>query len=244
MPFTYDRGDVADDYARYRGTHPSVLGGLIEGAAIGPASRVLEVGCGSGNYVRALQELTGCSAWGIDPSARMLDHARQGDGQIHWGVGRADDLPPQVRFDLIFSVDVIHHVDGTLAHMEATHDALGPGGALCIVTDSEWIIRHRQPLSTYFPETVPLDLERYPRITALRSEMAQAGFVAVRERQVEYACVLEDIEPYRAKAFSCLHLISETAFRHGLARMENDLRRGPITAVTRYLLLWGTKSQS
>ncbi|OFX26719.1 MAG: hypothetical protein A2Z07_02230 [Armatimonadetes bacterium RBG_16_67_12] len=47
------------------------------------------------------------------------------------------------------------------------------------------------------------------------------------------------VHPYRDRAFSSLHLIPQEAFARGLARMEQDLREGPIHCVSRYLLLWG-----
>jgi hypothetical protein len=71
--------------------------------------------------------------------------------------------------------------------------------------------------------------------------MAEAGFGAVEDTVVEFAYLLSDIQAYRDKAFSSLHLISDRAFRAGIARMEGDLRDGPIPCVSRYLLLWGRK---
>jgi hypothetical protein len=118
---------------------------------------------------------------------------------------------------------------------------LAPGGRACTVTDSAQIIRDRQPLSTYFPETVPYELARYPRMHALRAHMAAAGFDALEGHTVEHTYLLHDAGPYRARTYSALHLISEAAFRRGLARMERDLARGPIVCTPRYVLLWGMK---
>ncbi len=41
--------------------------------------------------------------------------------------------------------------------------------------------------------------------------------------------VLYDAGPFRAKAYSCLHLISENAFALGLARLEEDLPLGCVS---------------
>lgn len=71
--------------------------------------------------------------------------------------------------------------------------------------------------------------------------MKQAGFGEVAENTVELAYRISDIQAYRDKAFSSLHLISKEAFERGLARMEKDLQAGPIQCLSRYLLLWGTK---
>jgi hypothetical protein len=71
--------------------------------------------------------------------------------------------------------------------------------------------------------------------------MAQAGFEEIEEQTVESRLELFDIQPYRTKAFSALHLISEEAFQRGIERMERDLRAGPIPWIVRYVLLWGVK---
>ena len=238
LPMGYDA--LAADYARHRRVHPEVLKNLLLVGEIGASSRVLEVGCGTGNYTVALQGAVGCTCWGIDPSEEMLALARRSGGGILFRAGMAERLEfdPE-SFDLVFSVDVIHHVADRAAYLREACRVLRRGGKLCTVTDSEEIICRRQPLTTHFPETVEPELQRYPRVGELKTLMAEAGFGAVEDAVVEFAYVLSDIQAYRDKAFSSLHLISDRAFRAGIARMERDLRDGPIPCVSRYLLLWG-----
>jgi ubiquinone/menaquinone biosynthesis C-methylase UbiE len=219
-----------------------VLEALVTTSGVGAGSRVLEVGCGTGNYITAVQQGTGSSCWGIDPAEQMLSMAGEASGKVVLQRGGAEKLDfPDGFFDLVFSVDVIHHVGDRTAYFREAHRVLKPRGRVCTVTDSEWIIRHRQPLATYFPETVEADLERYPRIAELRQVMEQAGFGGIAEDTVEIRYDLVDAQPYRDRAFSCLRLISDEAFHRGMQRMERDLRTGPVQCVPRYLLLWGTK---
>ena len=222
--------------------HPQVLKGLLAGGDVRRASHVLEVGCGTGNYISAMAAYTGCAAWGIDPSEQMLAHARARSTAVAFQSGWAEalDFSPDT-FDLVFSVDVIHHVVDRPASFQEAYRVLRSGGRLCTVTDSEDIIRRRQPLSVYFPESVAVELARYPTIADLSESIRQAGFTSLGEQIVEYAFTTTDIQAYRDKAFSSLHLISETAFQAGLRRMEADLQKGPIQCVPRYLLLWGSK---
>jgi hypothetical protein len=110
------------------------------------------------------------------------------------------------------------------------------------VTDSEWIIRQRRPLTAYFPETAAVELRRYPPAPDLLALLADAGFQQIAARQVEFPYLLTDAQPYREKAFSSLHLIPEAAFKKGLAHLEQDLAQGPIACVSYYVLLWGTKA--
>jgi hypothetical protein len=95
--------------------------------------------------------------------------------------------------------------------------------------------------TAYFPETVQIDLARYPHMNELRKWMEYAGFVNLFEKEVAFAYRRSDMQASRDKAFSVLHLISEEAFRKGLQHMEQDLRSGPIPCVWRYVMLWGTK---
>ena len=239
QPLNYDQ--LAAEYARHRLVHPGVLQALRRAAH--EDDNVLEVGCGTGNYILALHEQVGCRCWGIDPSAEMLARARERAPSIRFSPGRAERLDyPDASVDLIYSVDVIHHVQDRLTYIQEAHRVLALGGRICTATDSEWIIRHRQPLATHFPETVEIELARYPPIPTLRTLYEQAGFVEVSEHVVEFHYTLADIRAYRDKAYSALHLISDEAFRRGIARMEADLWNGPIPCVSRYTLLWGVKT--
>lgn len=237
-PIDYDL--LAAEYARSRQVHPGVLASLC--AATDSDMRALEVGCGTGNYIIALQRYTGCPAWGIDPSTEMLVHARRQGSPVLFGPGTAEELPfEQATFDLIFAVDVIHHVRNRAAYYEHAYRVLDAGGWICTATDSEWIIRHRRPLAVYFPETVESELARYEPIPSLKALMAHTGFERITAPMVECTYDLTDIRPYREKAFSVLHLIPDAAFRRGIEQMEADLARGPISCVSRYTLLWGHK---
>lgn len=238
-----DYNRVADEYARNRQINPEVLQALMSTSSVGKESVVLEVGCGTGNYIIALVANTGCRGWGIEPSIEMLSRARARASSVRFEQASAENigLAPNV-FDLVFSVDVIHHVSDCAAYFQGAYRVLKLGGRLCTVTDSAAIIQRRQPLSVYFPETITPELKRYPTTADLTAWMQRAGFVDVREQEVEFPYEITDLQTYREKAFSALHLISEAAFQSGIERMEADLRdAGKIQGVSRYVLLWGTK---
>jgi hypothetical protein len=128
-----------------------------------------------------------------------------------------------------------------LYYFKSAWRTLKPGGRICTVTDSESIIRNRQPLTEYFPATVEIELRRYPHTDMLRAEMTGAGFCQQCEESVEFAYPLTDCTAYRAKAYSALHLIPQEDFERGIAHMEHDLRHSPIACASRYVLLWGIK---
>jgi ubiquinone/menaquinone biosynthesis C-methylase UbiE len=249
MAVDYDR--AAGEYAAHRRVHAGVFRELSTRCELAAGARLLEVGCGTGNYIRhlarqmavgALSEDAGCVAFGLDPSPGMLSRARAQPGPVHWLVGRAEQLPfGDDSLDLVFAVDVIHHVTDRPAYFREAARVLGPGGRLCTVTDSADMIRRREILSGYFPETVPHELARYPRLIELEALMAGAGLVAGPVTAVEATYEITSTRPFRDRAYSALHLIPEAAWRSGLARLEQDLARGPLRAVSRYTCVWGRR---
>lgn len=236
--FNFDK--IARQYARYREIHPGVLRNLLK--SIDENTKVLEIGCGTGNYIIALNSLTNCRAWGVDISEEMLSTAKSRTDRVIFKLSDAVRLDFHNEFfDFVFSVNVIHHIKDYRSYYEEAFRVLKCGGRIVTVTDSEWILRNRRPLTLYFPETLEVDLKRYPPIEKLRDIMREVGFCNVKEEMTEYYYYLTDISAYREKSFSSLNLISEEAFKKGIERMEEDLKRGPIPCVSRFTMLWGEK---
>lgn len=237
-----DYDALAAAYATNRAVYSPVLLPLVAAAQSRPTPQILEVGCGTGNYLGALTAAMECTGWGIDPSAAMLDVARARHPRLRLCQGRGEMLPfAAASFTLLFSVDVVHHVPRVDLYFREAHRLLALDGLICTATDSERIIATRQPLAVYWPQTVASELQRYHPIERLRGWMTAAGFSELREELVEHPYQLNNIQAYRDRAFSTLRLISDDAWRTGLARMEHDLTQGPIPCVARYVLLWGRK---
>ena len=233
---------LAREYAQHRGTLPAVMETLIEGGSLTRDSRVLELGCGTGNYIGTLEETVGCASWGVDRSEEMLAHARARAGDVELVLGDATHLGfANNSFDLVFSVDVIHHIDAKEVFYQEAYRVLGPGSRLCTMTHSEELIRNSMVMSRYFPETVAVNLARYPRIGELRAWMRGAGFGDLSQETITSRLEIADSGCYAAKANSTLHLIPQDAFERGLACLGSDLAHGPITGVQRQLALWGSK---
>lgn len=238
MRIDYDQ--LAAAYAANRSVHPAVFAALL--SAVTGDSDVLEIGCGTGNYIGALQAATGAACWGIDPSTEMLDVARRRWPGVRCECAGGEALLFEpARFDLLFSVDVVHHLVDPAAAFGEARRVLRAGGVFCTVTDSQRIIETRVPLSLYWPETVAVEQARYHATARLATWLEQAGFASLREETVEHRYPLTDAAPYRARAYSVLRLIDEAAFARGLARLVADLARdGEISCTARYTLLWAS----
>lgn len=232
--------DLAADYARHRRVHPDVLERLLH--ATGGARDILEVGCGSGNYYEAIATMTNARVVGIDPSSAMIGQLLERLPAAETNVASGEVIPyPDSSFDMVFSIDVIHHLDDRDAYFAEAMRVLRHRGLMITATDSEDDIVRRVPLSSHFPETIPHERRRYPAITAIREAMEQSGFNLLSNEQIERSTPLTDISPFRNKAFSVLHLISDEEHRRGMERLEADLANGSIEARSLYTLVIGKK---
>ena len=235
-----DYDQAADRYAAHRQIHGGVFRELCMRSMPDPDARVLEIGCGTGNYTAALTQTLGCTTYGLDPSIEMLSRACS--DKVHCLLGRAEQLGfADASFHLVYSVDVIHHIGDRAAFYREGARVLQPGGWLCTVTDSADMLSRRELLSGYFPETVKVELARYPRISQLETWMNRAGLVSIQVFAVEEPYQVTSIHPFRDRAYSSLHLIAEEAWQAGLERLERDLARGPIQGMARYACVWGRK---
>jgi SAM-dependent methyltransferase len=251
QPVNYD--EISQTYDHVRHGDLALVRRLIRALPARPGLRVLDIGCGTGNYTDLFQKLTQLEVYGIDPSEGMLAKARQKNSDLTFKVGQADDIPSDENFfDFVYMTDVIHHVPDIKAMFTEIWRVLRspdpesgePGGMGCIVTQSHQQIEAR-PIACYFPGTAEVDKARYPDIPEI-VEIAQArGFVQVEsEILTEEALELDNIylELVREKGYSMLHLISEEEYQAGLAKLEQALQNGPvIVQPSGGTLVWFTK---
>jgi SAM-dependent methyltransferase len=118
----------------------------------------------------------------------------------------------------------VHLVDRPRAFAEARR-VLAAGGRLVIATfdpshfDAFW-------LNGLFPSLEAIDRARFPTREALRAELAQAGFAAVRATPLRQHGTLDRetaLEKIRGRHISTFDLLGEDEYRAGLARAEREL---------------------
>jgi 2-polyprenyl-3-methyl-5-hydroxy-6-metoxy-1,4-benzoquinol methylase len=92
-------------------------------------ARVLDVGCSTGNFGQALEQLKGCTVVGVDLNAEDIEEAAQRISAAHvfdiTGPGARELLGT---FDVVVFADVIEHLPDPRAALRAVHDLLGEGG--------------------------------------------------------------------------------------------------------------------
>jgi SAM-dependent methyltransferase len=95
---------------------------------------VLDVGCGSGNFLRCMKE-KGFSVFGIEPSGSGSDYARNEHGlDIYHGM-MEDYLAAQAgqRFDVITLLNVLEHLTDPAGALVQLRQALVSDGVLAVV---------------------------------------------------------------------------------------------------------------
>ena len=101
------------------------------------ASRVLDVGCGTGELLRRVRaNVPDAALAGLDPVPEMLDVARDKlSGRADLRVGYAERLPWDAgTFDVVVSCNMFHYISHPLAALREIARVLRPAGAL-VLTD-------------------------------------------------------------------------------------------------------------
>lgn len=109
---------------------------LTAAADLTPTSRVLEIGCGTGQLTVPLA-MRGCAITALDLSLSMVDLARRNLAAypattVELSAFETWPLPP-VPFDLVVSATAFHWIDPATRTAKAA-EALRPGGTLALIT--------------------------------------------------------------------------------------------------------------
>jgi ubiquinone/menaquinone biosynthesis C-methylase UbiE len=102
-----------------------------------PATRVLDVGCGTGELLRRLRaKYPDAVLAGLDPVSEMLAVARDKlSGKEDLRIGYADSLPWQVgSFDVVASCNMFHYISHPVEALREMARVLRPGGTI-VLTD-------------------------------------------------------------------------------------------------------------
>ncbi len=153
---TADYDGFAEAYAAE--TESSLLNGYYARPAIlnlaGDVAgrRILDVGCGAGPLFEALRD-RGAVVTGVDPSAKMLELARQrlGDDATLLQADLNDPLPfPDDAFDDAIACLVLHYLEDWTAPLAELRRVLTPGGRLIVAVNHPFVYKFVYPDRNYF----------------------------------------------------------------------------------------------
>lgn len=143
----FDRVDAAADAARYveyldaQAATPfwrERKRATIEALGLAPGMRALDVGCGTGDDVRAMAARCG-DAVGVDASSVLIEEARSRGGEgVRFELARAEQLPfEDGSFDALRVERTLQHVVDLDRVLGELLRALRPGGAL-VALEPDW----------------------------------------------------------------------------------------------------------
>lgn len=249
MTVNYDA--IAKDYDRryeindYSGIEEALL------AFVGqPTGRVLEVGCGTGHWLRVLSE-RGVSVAGVDASSNMLDYAHDQAPRAALAQARAEHLPwSNESFDSVFCINAFHHFEDKAGFLAEARRVLGPGGkVMTIGLDPHpgvdyWYIYE------YFEPVLEIDKRRYPPSSQIRAWMQVVGFSDVRTSEVQHVpgqisarAAFEEGRLARGMT-SQLAVLTDEQYEKGINRIRRDLEaaetRGGMLMLCADLRVYGT----
>ncbi|MCU1543498.1 MAG: SAM-dependent methyltransferase [Microbacteriaceae bacterium] len=128
-------GDFADSARR----------AVIAAAGVSTGSRVLDVGCGSGELL-AMVDALGAVGSGTDPSRRMLAIARARAPRADLRHGCAESLPwPAHAFDVVTAFNSLQFAEDTDEALAELARVVVPGGLVAV---SNWAERELNDLDT------------------------------------------------------------------------------------------------
>lgn len=223
--------EVAKDYdQRYlKNPHQGVLNALRGFLSEENLHKVLEVGCGTCHWLKALISIDNAILLGIDPSYQMLKGAETPHG-ISLCQGVAENLPIiSSSIDFLYVVNALHHFEDKISFFREGHRVLSKGGRLVIIGMDPRDGRNQWYIYKYFKGTYNTDLNRFPSRTQIIKWFSKYGFEDIIIRDVEIIHdpkhgfeVLKD--PFLKKSTcSQLNLISDTAYQKGLEKLKESL---------------------
>lgn len=231
MKVDYDT--YADLYEYTRDTEPIVYSMLIHLLKPTRDDKLLDFGCGTGNYLYRLKLDYGIEAYGIEPAIKMRKIAEAKLPNSCILDGNHKIIPfPQGYFNKIYVTDVIHHVHELEVLFYNLAEAAATNAKLCICTESAAQLCEKYWIK-YFPEIATADLQRFHRIEDIVKSGRENGWIHKKTVTTEEETISEIshnfMERVRQKTLSVFHLISNEAYAHGLSLMEADYhKRVPI----------------
>lgn len=158
---------------------------ILEGASIGPSSRVIEIGCGTGLFTAAFAD-SGAEIVAVDLSPELLALAAERNlARVRFIEKNFEDCELEGPFDAVIGSSILHHLDLQRA-LPAILNLLKPGGRLSfaepnMLNPQIFCERH---FRSFFPSVSP-DETAFVR-AKLRRQLQASGFEAIQIRPFDW----------------------------------------------------------
>jgi ubiquinone/menaquinone biosynthesis C-methylase UbiE len=236
---------IARKYGDLRNWDSPIPKRIVEIGRISEGTKVLDLGCGTGNLISAVRTITGCIPYGLDASQKMLEVAK---GKVRDGTfvhGNVSDIPfPNGSFDCVIGALFIHHVPSHLREkvISESYRVLSTGH-LIIQTMSHQLIE-KMGFGEFFPEALEVTRRGFPKIVELESLYDNAGFINVTSETVHDKPITigEFYNMAKNKVLSTLERISPESYDEGMEKLRLYMEENPDRKFDRLMtLVYGEK---
>jgi SAM-dependent methyltransferase len=150
---------------------------LLDG--IRPGDRVLDLGCGAGDFTAEIAR-AGATPVGVEVAEAALARARSRHPALHFRLAPIEGPLPlgDGEFDVVFSSEVIEHVADTARWLSEVRRVLAPDGRLLLTTPSHGRVRVALGGVERFSEPLGDHLHLYTR-RSLREVLGELGLDGV-----------------------------------------------------------------
>lgn len=233
-----DYNDISKSYDRYRSFAGNQTRQMVELGGIEAGTRVLDLGCGTGNVSTQLLEMVDVDITGIDASIGMLKLAREKSLEVICSDVDNQLLPFRDSiFDTIIAVYVIHHISNTEFLFAECYRILQNGTLLLLTSSHRQIERSHPVINQFFPSYVDIDKRRFPDLSVVDNLLRSAGFRDIQHEEVvveNIAIDAEYLQKIKDKYVSTYHLIPQSEFEVGVQRLESFITNTSQPAFTEW----------
>lgn len=149
-----------------------------------PRGRLLDVGCGIGDFVHGAAE-NGWDAVGAEPIAETAEAARERGLDVR--TGRVEEVGFDRRsFDVVSALHVLEHMDDAIAFVRLIADWARPGG-LVFIEVPNWNSSNRRGFGAEWPQLRPLEHLAHYTPATLKRTLERAGLQNVRSTSLGMA---------------------------------------------------------
>jgi SAM-dependent methyltransferase len=205
---------------------------LVREARIDSDTDVLDVGCGTGGFARAIAGATSARVTGCEQAPHFVEFARAAAEDdsvaVTWVVGDAEALPfAASSFDRVLLSLVLHQLSEPRSAVAEAFRTLRPGGLVLVRTIAPEDVPNRVP-ERFVPSMAAADAARMPALETIREWLERAGFVDVDVRRHLRNKVLElgaQEAALRAEVRGRYGFVTQEEVAEGVRRMRLDASR-------------------
>lgn len=203
---------------------------------------ILDLGCGTGSYLKMIFDSYGNKAFGVEPSDGMREKAIQKNPCLDIRKGNHKHIPfDNDSFDFIYMTDVIHHIPNLNSLFSELQRVLKFNGFICIATQS-WEQIEARWYNRYFDSLVKSEKSRYPDISFIIDKAKQFGLVIDEIKEIlnnpKHVVTQSFIQNVEEKNFSMFRKISEEELNKGIQGLKNDLGKEIVVKKSGETLIW------